>query len=171
MMCFSVMALACENSVAVFVNNMLQGPTHWVAFSFTVINLLFCCPRRTPLVAICSWAASGCEKKARHTCTFPPVHSSPWAGPDSWVHSCSTRSHTWGLVKWQVRIKPALKPSWQKNPPVPLKDSVQWTSITLELLQWKGIGGGGGGGKKEKKNTKCTTTEKHTTEIAKRSQK
>lgn len=143
MMCFSVMALACENSVAVFVNNMLQGPTHWVAFSFTVINLLFCCPRRTPLVAICSWAASGCEKKARHTCTFPPVHSSPWAGPDSWVHSCSTRSHTWGLVKWQVRIKPALKPSWQKNPPVPLKDSVQWTSITLELLQWKGIGGGG----------------------------
>lgn len=89
----------------------------------------------------------------------PLVHSSPWAVPDSWTDSCCPQTHTPG-------VSPALKPSWQEPPLVPLKDSVQWTSITVRLLQWKGGQGVKGINKNKKKhkmyNNRRKSTHTHT---------
>lgn len=103
------------------VNNIMQV-LYWVAFSFMVLHLLFCCPGRSLLADTCSWLL--------HTCTFPLVHSSPV----SWTRQLGSQllspshTHTWGSHEVTGENKPHR---------FPLKDSVQWTSITLELLQWK----------------------------------
>lgn len=85
-----------------------------------VLDLLLYCPRRSPLVATCSLAAPGCEKKRQHTCTFLRFTAARELGTQLLCPATHLGPH-----EVTGKNKPCSKAKLAENPLVLHKDLVQ----------------------------------------------